>query len=366
MTNNPDQLITIDTNTGAGTVVGSTGRQIPDIAFDSTGALFGWSASDDDLVTIDVHTGQTTIVGECFCSTARTGLAVDSAGTLYMKSFDTLSVMNKTTGTIVSTISIPFDQTHNTLEFDRSDVLFTGRRTGNGVLAAHARSIVRRADDPRLEQSGVPVRARDFRRPSRQRRRRPWRRLRSVPADPADDSDGDGACGDVDNCPLVSNPDQTDTDGDGVGDLCDNCVGIANPNQSDGDGDGPGRRLRQLSVDRQSDQTDTDGDGVGQSLRQLPRRSQSGKRRWSRLSSHQPRSQSRRHHGARTPPLPVLRRRDGKLDLGRRERHVRRRELSEHEPGQLDPLHEPDDRRLGRGVRSGEPLLHGQVPRACS
>ena len=35
------------------------------------------------------------------------------------------------------------------------------------------------------------------------------------------DTDGDGVSDDDDNCPLVSNPDQTDTDGDGFGDACE-------------------------------------------------------------------------------------------------------------------------------------------------
>jgi len=35
------------------------------------------------------------------------------------------------------------------------------------------------------------------------------------------DSDGDGIADSEDNCPGVSNPDQTDTDGDGIGDACE-------------------------------------------------------------------------------------------------------------------------------------------------
>lgn len=67
------------------------------------------------------------------------------------------------------------------------------------------------------------------------------------------DADGDGIANTSDNCPLVSNPDQTDTDGDGVGNSCDsdddndgvpdgvdNCPLTANPNQADFDGDGIG------------------------------------------------------------------------------------------------------------------------------
>jgi hypothetical protein len=45
------------------------------------------------------------------------------------------------------------------------------------------------------------------------------------------DSDGDGVCDDVDNCPANSNPNQEDRDGDGVGDVCDNCPDTPNPDQ---------------------------------------------------------------------------------------------------------------------------------------
>jgi hypothetical protein len=35
------------------------------------------------------------------------------------------------------------------------------------------------------------------------------------------DVDGDGVIANVDNCPLVANPDQLDTDGNGIGDACE-------------------------------------------------------------------------------------------------------------------------------------------------
>lgn len=36
------------------------------------------------------------------------------------------------------------------------------------------------------------------------------------------DMDADGVPDETDNCPTVSNPDQTDADGDGYGDICSN------------------------------------------------------------------------------------------------------------------------------------------------
>jgi hypothetical protein len=62
------------------------------------------------------------------------------------------------------------------------------------------------------------------------------------------DEDGDGFADEVDNCPVVPNPDQADADQDGVGDACDNCPSLPNPDQADDDHDGVGNACDPLQV----------------------------------------------------------------------------------------------------------------------
>ncbi|MGA1842307.1 MAG: thrombospondin type 3 repeat-containing protein [bacterium] len=83
------------------------------------------------------------------------------------------------------------------------------------------------------------------------------------PDDPDDDSDGDGQCGDIDNCPHIWNPDQEDTDGDGLGNTCDNCPESPNPDQKNSDGDGIGDTCDKCPYFSNPNQQDTDGDGTG-------------------------------------------------------------------------------------------------------
>ena len=40
-------------------------------------------------------------------------------------------------------------------------------------------------------------------------------------SEPIVDTDGDGICDELDNCPTVANPDQADADGDHTGDVCE-------------------------------------------------------------------------------------------------------------------------------------------------
>ncbi len=48
------------------------------------------------------------------------------------------------------------------------------------------------------------------------------------------DTDGDGVCDAVDNCPLVANANQLDTDHDGIGNACDRCPTQAGPASNGG------------------------------------------------------------------------------------------------------------------------------------
>jgi choice-of-anchor B domain-containing protein len=93
------------------------------------------------------------------------------------------------------------------------------------------------------------------------------------PIDPANDADGDGVCGDVDNAPFHANADQADGDGDGVGDAGDNCVAGPNPLQRDLDRDGLGDAcdpdLDGDGIDNGLD-TDQDDDGVANGIDLCP------------------------------------------------------------------------------------------------
>ena len=44
------------------------------------------------------------------------------------------------------------------------------------------------------------------------------------------DSDGDGICDEVDNCPAVANPDQKDSNGNGIGDACEPAIAYCDVN----------------------------------------------------------------------------------------------------------------------------------------
>ena len=80
------------------------------------------------------------------------------------------------------------------------------------------------------------------------------------------DSDGDGACDFLDNCPNTYNPSQADSNGNGIGDVCDTggggggggtCTGV------DYDGDGICDSQDNCPYFWNADQADEDGDNIG-------------------------------------------------------------------------------------------------------
>jgi hypothetical protein len=94
------------------------------------------------------------------------------------------------------------------------------------------------------------------------------------------DGDGDGVCGNVDNCPANSNDDQANEDGDQFGDVCDPCLddprndadgdGICEPTDTCGDdalndldGDGVCGNVDNCPLSINPGQEDVDGDGIG-------------------------------------------------------------------------------------------------------
>lgn len=77
------------------------------------------------------------------------------------------------------------------------------------------------------------------------------------------DSDNDGVENEGDNCELVVNPDQSDDDGDGAGNACDNCPALGNPDQGNLDGDRLGNACDNCPGAVNPDQADSDGDGAG-------------------------------------------------------------------------------------------------------
>jgi hypothetical protein len=105
----------------------------------------------------------------------------------------------------------------------------------------------------------------------------------ACPADPLNDQDADGVCGQVDNCPTVPNPGQGNLDGDLLGDACDpcpadalndqdadgfcadldNCDLIANPGQQDGDVDSVGDACDNCVAVANPLQQNLDGDARG-------------------------------------------------------------------------------------------------------
>jgi hypothetical protein len=124
---NTDNLITIDTATGAGTIVGHLGLSgffnVAGLAFDpGTGTLYGSNVSANQLVTIDTATGSATVVGPLGFEQVA-GLDFDSSSnTLYGTDIEseTLITIDPATGagTAVGSYSTSIFETGSVVVFE--------------------------------------------------------------------------------------------------------------------------------------------------------------------------------------------------------------------------------------------------------
>lgn len=99
-------LLTIDPATGVGTEIGPTGIEDSGInefncaglSFRSDGTLFCYAEGGDDLVTLDTSTGAATLVGDTFASCCGNGIAFASDDTLFHINESELQTLNQSTG----------------------------------------------------------------------------------------------------------------------------------------------------------------------------------------------------------------------------------------------------------------------------
>lgn len=103
------QLITINTSTGAGTAIGATGitNNITDIAFRSDGVLFAMTGRGD-LYTVNTTTGAATLINSAGGVTQGGGLAFNSGNTLFLSAGSNLQTVNQATGARTNVVTMTF------------------------------------------------------------------------------------------------------------------------------------------------------------------------------------------------------------------------------------------------------------------
>ncbi len=200
-----NQLIRIDRTTGAGEAVGSFGSlSIPDIAFDSSGTLYGYARFESALYTLDLTDGSATLVDTCAGCTdlGATGLDFGLQDILYLKEADVVNRVNAADAQVFS--STLLDQLpSNMLAFDLDRTLFSGTRPGDGTF------VLQTIDTGTGVVTDVGTNFLDL--------------ISALAFAPRIhlDSDLDGLGDDCDNCPDDDNPGQSNGDGDPAGTACD-------------------------------------------------------------------------------------------------------------------------------------------------
>ncbi len=117
-------LVTIDTLTGARTIIGNTGVALSGIAYDWTSSIMygvAWDGVNTSLYKVNIGSGAATLIGQ---STPQLliNLACSPSGQLFGVSItnDSLYAVNKTTGVVTAIGNIGFDAAYaQDMEFDQ-------------------------------------------------------------------------------------------------------------------------------------------------------------------------------------------------------------------------------------------------------
>ena len=139
-------IITIDPNTGVGTLIGAEGSGGPlaDITFTSDATLYGWGEGTDDLYTVNKSTGVATKVAESNTGTFGSGISANSQDVLYFGGKGPngrLATVDRFTGQVTllaqfSGAPQPSDSL-NAFAFDSNDVLYASNG-GDNSGSSHA------------------------------------------------------------------------------------------------------------------------------------------------------------------------------------------------------------------------------------
>lgn len=127
-------LYTINTSTGAATLIGALGGadNIPDMTFRSDGTLFAWSENNDTLKTINVSTGVATDMG-FGTGTSQTGLEFGPNGVLYLKPGSDFYTVDAAHATVAYSMTTGVSL-QNLLAIDSAGRVYSGVRDSSSTL----------------------------------------------------------------------------------------------------------------------------------------------------------------------------------------------------------------------------------------
>lgn len=142
----------LDRSTGQATKVAEIDAAITDLAFDSSGNLFGWFTFGEAfpfdsqlLVGIDQLNGDLDAVGKSSDAARQTGLAFDRSGTLYLKSADdgktgNIRTLDPKNGTVLSKIDSDIGPI-STLTIDDKGTAYTVTRRFDSTISQEVRTL---------------------------------------------------------------------------------------------------------------------------------------------------------------------------------------------------------------------------------